>query len=252
LKMFKALLADVSVLRDSLDAVSSLINEGTFTINNDGLFLQAMDPSTVSMVIFHLLSSAFVDFKVDKEHKLTVNIDALVQVLRRANVTDQIILELDEEKNKLLIRMRGSSVRTFSLPLISDEGKQQNAPDLKFPCKVEIEAGVFKEGIKDALMISDFIILNVKNNVFTMKSSGDSSSTKLVLDQDSPSLISIEHSSECTAKYSLDYLEKMSRAAKVADTLVLQFGTDYPLRMDYKTLDKLSLTFILAPRVENE
>jgi hypothetical protein len=33
---------------------------------------------------------------------------------------------------------------------------------------------------------------------------------------------------------------------------LIQFNKDYPLKLEYKTVDKVSLSFILAPRVEND
>jgi hypothetical protein len=32
--------------------------------------------------------------------------------------------------------------------------------------------------------------------------------------------------------------------------MVLEFGNDYPLRLGFKSIDKMQLSFILAPRVE--
>jgi len=34
--------------------------------------------------------------------------------------------------------------------------------------------------------------------------------------------------------------------------VIIQFNKDYPLRLDYKAIDKVALSFILAPRVEND
>jgi hypothetical protein len=44
----------------------------------------------------------------------------------------------------------------------------------------------------------------------------------------------------------------MIQAAKLADRVEIHFDDNYPLRLDYKVIDKLSMSFILAPRVEND
>jgi hypothetical protein len=41
-------------------------------------------------------------------------------------------------------------------------------------------------------------------------------------------------------------------AGKLADEVIIHFNKDYPLKLDYKIIDKLNLSFILAPRVESE
>ena len=52
------------------------------------------------------------------------------------------------------------------------------------------------------------------------------------------------------SKYSIEYLKKMSAAKCLSDDVILEFGTDYPIRLTYRQVDRLSLVFILAPRVE--
>ena len=40
--------------------------------------------------------------------------------------------------------------------------------------------------------------------------------------------------------------------SKISENVTVLFDRDYPLRLDYKEIDKLQLSFILAPRVEND
>jgi hypothetical protein len=44
----------------------------------------------------------------------------------------------------------------------------------------------------------------------------------------------------------------MMAAGKIADDVTIQFNKDYPLKLEYKAVDKIFLSFILAPRVEND
>ena len=47
-------------------------------------------------------------------------------------------------------------------------------------------------------------------------------------------------------------MKKMIAGSKIADEVSIYFNKDYPLKLEYKTVDKIMLSFILAPRVENE
>jgi DNA polymerase III sliding clamp (beta) subunit (PCNA family) len=47
-------------------------------------------------------------------------------------------------------------------------------------------------------------------------------------------------------------LKKIIKGGKLTGKVKLQFGNDYPLRVDYLVQDKLNLGFILAPRVAND
>ena len=54
------------------------------------------------------------------------------------------------------------------------------------------------------------------------------------------------------SRYSTEYLKKIIKGGKLSDTLTLWLSNDYPLKVEYKVIDRLSLTTILAPRVSND
>ena len=56
---------------------------------------------------------------------------------------------------------------------------------------------------------------------------------------------------DCKSRYSLEYLQKFMKGAKLVEKSILNFASDHPLRIDFKN-EKMELTFILAPRVETE
>lgn len=254
--MFKATLQDVSLVRDNLDAVSSMITEGTFEISKDGLKLVAMDSASVAMVILKILPSAFLDFHCKEESKMTISITNFVTILKRARANDQIVLELDE--NRLKITMKGDFTRTFIVPLIDSAGTVQKVPELSFKSKIVLSASALKDGIKDAQMVSDCVIFETNPLAFIIRSSGDMNETKMELTKDSPSMNSMnltegmEAGKLLKSKYAIDYIDKMLKGTKSMDNITLQFSNDYPMKLDHTVIDKLQLSFILAPRVDTD
>ncbi len=53
------------------------------------------------------------------------------------------------------------------------------------------------------------------------------------------------------SKYSLEYLMKFIKAAKISESVVIKFADDYPLKLDFPG-EKMGIGFVLAPRVEND
>jgi proliferating cell nuclear antigen len=248
--MFKAVIQDTSILRDSLDAISGIVTEGSFEISKEGITLHAMDPASVAMISFKILPTAFLEYDCKENSTITINIPNFVNVIKRSKANDQLTISLGE--NKLKMVMQGDTRRTFALPLLENPGNKQKVPELSFKGKIELSASSFNDGIKDASMVSDCIVLEANSGTFTIKSFGDISETKMELAKDSPSLISLDVISDIKSKYSIDYLERMMKGAKIADTVTVRFGTDYPMKLDCTALDKLQLSFILAPRVDTD
>jgi len=55
----------------------------------------------------------------------------------------------------------------------------------------------------------------------------------------------------CKSRYSLEYLQKFSKGAKLCNKTILNFANEHPLKIEFKS-EHFELSFILAPRVETE
>jgi hypothetical protein len=175
----------------------------------------------------------------------------LVSVLKRAAPNEKLELELKD--NKLEILMKNSSTRKFTVPLL-DISQEEIPPinQLEFNAKARIKADILKSGIDDADIVSDSIIFEATKDSFNMSSSGDISSAELTLEKGNDALLDLNVTGVVKARYPLDYLKKMIKAAKLADDINIRWSKDYPMRMDFSSVDKVSLGFVLAPRVSEE
>jgi len=247
----KLTVAEPGLLRNSISIISELVNEGQFEVSKEGIQLIAMDPANVGMVIFKLLASCFVEYNIDGPVKLAINLNNFKQILKRAKPNDMLTLET-EEGNHLKITLKGASIRTFSLPIIDIEESEQKAPSLKFPVTIKTSSERISQAIEDVDIVGDSVLFEAEGEVFTLSAKGDLSKAKITIKPDKLTQINTEESTSYKAKYSIEYLKKMISGAKLADEVTVQFDTDYPLKLEYKAIDKLLLSFILAPRVEND
>lgn len=244
----KLTLAEPKYLKDSIAIISELVNEARFKITKDAIEMVAMDPANVAMVIFKLLSSCFTEYDVKKEVELGLNLNNLKQIMRRAKPNDMLTLEVDE--NRLKIQLRGTSTRTFSLPIIELDEKEQKIPELKFPIAIETTAETLNDAVEDVDIVAESVSFIAEPKKFTIMAEGDLSKAHIEIpESDYTSIKSNEH---VRAKYSIEYLKKMIGGSKIASNVSIQFNKDYPLKLDYKVVDKILLSFILAPRVEND
>ena len=243
-------LADPKYLKDSISIISELVNESRIKITPNAIELIAMDPANVAMVIFKLLSSAFVEYKVEKEVEIAINLSNLKQVLRRAKPDDTLTLDLSEE-GKLNVILKGKTTRTFSLATIEIEEKEQKVPDLKFPVTIETTSTILGDAIGDVDIVAESVSFIVEGKKFIIRAEGDLSKANIEIDADKETTIKAD-ADGVKAKYSIEYLKKMINGGKLANKVKIQFNKDYPLKLEYTEVDKVMLSFILAPRVENE
>ena len=247
----KLTLAEPKYLKESVSIISELVNEARLKVTKDGIELVAMDPANVAMVVFKLLSSSFTEYKVDKETEIAINLNNLKQVLRRSKPNDLVNIELSED-NKLKVQLKSSSTRTFFIPLMDFEEKEQKVPDLEFPVTIETSAIMLDEAIEDADIVSESVNFIADKDKFSLQAEGDLSRAHIELKMGDSTRIKNSTGAQVKAKYSLEYLKKMIQGSKIADNVTIQFNKDYPLKLNYNTVDRVLLSFILAPRVEND
>ena len=128
---------------------------------------------------------------------------------------------------------------------------EQKIPDLKFDARVDIPSAVLTEAIEDMDIVAESVSMMAEKNKFTVQSEGRFNAAKVEVMADEETNVEIKED-KTSSKYSIEYLKKIIKGSKLADTVSLSFGKEYPLRADYRVMDRLMLSFILAPRVDND
>ncbi len=249
--MFKATLSDISLFRESLTGISELISEGTFKTKKDGIYLTAADPTMVTLVNFKFLATLFDEYKVDDKGELSISLDSLLAVLKRAKPGDKVTFSIEKDSNKLNVLLKGASTRDFTIPLIEIDTGEPPEMKLQFPAELELKCEVLDDGLGDASVVTDTVILGADPGSFSMGAKGDLSQTQLKIEKGSKSIVGMDVKEAVEAKYSLDYFKKIAKSTKLADSVKVQFGKDYPVRLTFRQKDKLEISYVLAPRVED-
>ncbi|NOQ55460.1 MAG: proliferating cell nuclear antigen (pcna) [Nanohaloarchaea archaeon] len=249
--MFKATLDDVILFRDSLTAVSEFITEGIFKAKKDGIYMSAVDPTMVVLVDFKFLATQFASYEIDTEQEISVNMESFLSILKRASASDKVTLALDNDAKKLEITFVGRSTRRFVQPLIVIDEAETPEMNLDFSGHVDIQTSILEDGIGDASIVSDTIVVEAEKNKFIISSKGDLNQVRLEIEKGNGGLLDFSVKEPCASKFSLDYFKKIIKAGKLADVVHIEFGKDYPSRLTFRQKDALELNYVLAPRVED-
>lgn len=231
------------MLSKVVEIISDLVMEVRIKVNEFGLSITAIDPANVAMIGFKLPKSAFSQFEVGTE-VLGVSLDSLKKILKRCGSKSSLILE--KKDNQLEINIYDKIKRNFSLNLIEVESEDKEMPSLEFSSRVEMLSSYFIEAVEDCAVVSDACSFIVENGKFVIEAKSlNSARSEFSSDE-----VEIR-AEDCKARYSLEYLQKFMKGAKLCDKTILNFANEHPLRIDFKS-ENFELNFILAPRVETE
>ena len=231
------------LLSKVIDIISELVTEVRIKFNESGLSIEAIDPANVAMINFKLPRSSFSQFETGEEI-LGVNIDNLKRILKRCGSGSSLILE--KKENFLDIYIQDRIKRNFSLNLIDVESEEKGMPELEYTARVEINSMDLIDSIEDCKVVADACSFIIQEGKFIVEAKS-MNSTRSEFSGDEAKI----EAENCKARYSLEYLEKFMKGAKLVEKTILNFAEDHPLKIDIKS-EHMTLSFLLAPRVENE
>jgi proliferating cell nuclear antigen len=232
-------------------AISTLVDEATFDADVEGISFRGMDPSHVALIDIHWPNSAFESYECDGSVKFGVRIDEFSKLIKRADKKDPIELSLSED-SMLLIKILSVYKREYKMRLIESSASSTPLPKLTFNSKIMLTTSAFDKILNDIQVISDYITFQANDRVIEFLGRGDSGEVNIALDESSEGIndLSIKESSHSTS--SLDYLSKISKAINaVGGSVIAEFSTKMPLRLEFKVANIGRIHFYLAPRVQD-
>ncbi len=244
----KAIISEPEVLITSVATAAEIIDEGIFRFGKEGISLTAADRAMVAVIDLSISKDAFEEYEVEEEKEIGLNMTNFLSLLKRARGSDKIGLELFE--NRLILTIYNGTKRRFTVPLLQIT-REEIPPieQLEFKATVALRPEVLEDAIKDASVITDAITFHATKEYFRISAEGDVSQTELELRVGDEGLIDLHVQEESKAKYPLEYLEKILKAAKISDEVTLKFAQDYPMRIDFKYEGKARISMVVAPRV---
>jgi len=232
------------ILSRVVDIISELVIEVRIKFNEQGMRIVAIDPANVAMVEFKLPKSAFSQFEIEGNEILGINLDSLKKILKRTGAGSSLILE--KKDNLLEIHIQDRIKRNFKLNLIEIESEDKDMPNLEFVAVVELDSVDFTASIEDCAVVADACSFLTNEGKFIIEAKGINSAMSEFSGDEAK--INAE---DCKSRYSLEYLQKFIKGAKLTQKTTLKFSNDHPLGLEFRT-DFMELNFILAPRVETE
>lgn len=245
--MFKATVNDIKSFRDSVEAIASLIDEGTFQVEADGIKLRAMDPSQIALVDLALPPAAFEEYDVEKPGSIGVDVTELAKICKRAHPEDKINLSTDGE-SRLELVLKGKTTRKYSIAIIDSTSNPPREPTIEFTANVKIGSSIIKDALKDAELVSNHVSIAVEKDGVSIASDGDTGSVNIQIPDDN--ILAKDVTEDAKAVFSLTHLDNILKAADVTSLVSMSLRTDSPLKLEY-AIGEGRVIYFLAPRIES-
>ena len=208
---FKVELSNNSVIKNSFESISKIVDEITLTADSEGMHLRALDRSNT--------------------------------ILKKCKNDD--ILKLSVDESSILIIFDGDARRKFKLPFIDMEYDNPTPPNIDLPCKITIPSTLLKNYIDDMGFFSDKLDFIIDENYFKVKTSGQKG------DAETEYLHGENILEVVKSGYSIPKLQEIMKAHKFSEQCNIYLGNDMPLKINFTLVTgDGNLEYLLAPRLE--
>ena len=234
-----------SILKDTFEAISHIIDECELTCTADGITINALDKSHITFIQLEYHKTLFDEYQAEDE-QLLVDTNELMKILKRCKNNDILIFETDN--HNLIITMKGDSTKQFKLRLIDQEYQTPVPPTIDYPVGLEVPSELIKDSLDDCNIYGENIVFTVDEDYLHICSS---TSDGLFGDTHIKYIHGENIHEVVRSSYSIEKLKDIFRASKVSKTCTLLLGDSLPLTVKFKLpSDDGEVGFLLAPRIE--
>ena len=253
--MFKIKLENSRILRGIVEALASIIDETEFIITTKELSIRAMDPSRICLLQLSMTKQDFDEYECEKDTKIGLNLEDLDKILKRSSANDDVELIFEPNTQKLKIKMKqhnSAKTRTFSLALLDIEMEDipmENLLKIEYDADWSMDPAFFVEAIKDAEIYSEILNMKAQEDkglVFSSFGQIGEMEYELALDD----LIEAHIRGTSKGAYSLQFLKSILKIENITEKLTISLKDDHPLKLIFNILEGGTLSYFLAPRVE--
>jgi len=232
-----------------ISAISTLVEEATFEATVEGVSFRGMDPSHVALIDISWPNSAFEKYSCDGDIKFGVRIDEFSKLIKRAEKSDGIEINISDDS---MLHVSVGKNKKYKMRLIESSASDTPLPKISYDSKITLSSSRLDKILGDIDVVSDYLSIKTTQKNVEFSGKGDAGEATINLDKDTEDVEDISVSQESSGTYSLEYLDPIVKAVGgTADSIICEFSSEKPLRIEFKVTNIGRIHFYLAPRVES-
>ena len=232
-----------------ISAISTLVEEATFEATVEGVSFRGMDPSHVALIDISWPNSAFEKYSCDGDIKFGVRIDEFSKLIKRAEKNDGVEINISDDS---MLHVSIGKNKKYKMRLIESSASDTPLPKISYDSKITLSSSRLDKILGDIDVVSDYLSIKTTQKNVEFSGKGDAGEATINLEKDMEDVEDISVSQESSGTYSLEYLDPIVKAVGgTADSIICEFSSEKPLRIEFKVTNIGRIHFYLAPRVES-
>lgn len=251
--MFRGRVEKLIDLRNLIDVLWKLIPEVNLEISPRGIIIQANDAVNVVQVTAKLARASFEEFSCTGEFIVGLSLRNLSTLLRLGNADDSVTISANREDPVISIEFQAKEYpRKFEFKLntiivdLDVEDMSQN----KYSAKVFTYSRPLLSMVKELSAVSPDLSISVNNARIKLSVKSELAGGNIDMRERNGEGLKISTSRNVRIDFSMKYLKKVMKAAKISDIVKISMEEDVPAQFLFQ--GRLGdVRYFLAPLMED-
>lgn len=260
--MLKATLEHASLLKKILDAMKDLVTEANFVCSEEGISVQAIDMSHVSLVTLLLRKSGFAKFKCERNMTLGINLSTLSKVLKFAANDDQVTIKAAENTDTMTLIFespKNDRISDWEIKLIDIESDTLGIPAQEYQSVITMPSDKFQKICRDMKDIGDTVVISADKQGVKFSVSGEIGGGYILCrqggnvdDAAGDDSVSVQLEEPISLTFALKFLNYFTKATALSSQVILSMAKEVPLVTEYRIEQLGYVRYYLAPKIEDD
>lgn len=243
---FAIKLSDPTFFIEAINAISEIVEEATFSIDQDGLYFRGMDASHVALIDLISANQDWEKWEVSNNGNFALRLDEFCKILKSLRKKESLSLSTE---NGSILAIKTPSMQ-MNLRIIEASAIDCPLPKVSYNSLFSVTGNELDRIMKQISSISRYITFVTMNQLVEFSGKGDNGDVKITLEKGDPYLVEINNRESSKAMYSLEYLQAFLKHTK-NHTMTLEYSTKMVMRIETKLSHTTRIHFYLAPKVED-
>jgi proliferating cell nuclear antigen len=259
----KAVFKDNSILKNVVDLIKDVVTSANFKCTPEGIFMQAMDSSHVSMASFSFYSDMFSFYECNETIDLGVDLNNLFKILKVIVKDDYLGFETLKE-DQLSVQIKNPKTEKewyFDLKLMDIESEEMEIPDTPTGWQVVFSSDEFAKNISTMAQFGDSINVGTTDGKLLLMADGEMSNATLSnnancewVENKEMTEMTGEHIDKHDVKLKITsrLLSKYGAGKNLSKEVIIHVSPDCPIMIKYPLTEQSQVFFFIAPKMDDD
>ncbi len=221
-------------LRQSFEALSSLLVDTTLRISPMGLDIRQLDSTGSTFVALSFPIHKWDEFSCLKHGHYGVNVLSFAKVLKTTKGSKELRLVIDDPAKMKIVATGGGTTVYHTVNLLDFKLSDVTPPDIDYPLEIDLHTKTFKRLVGDLGSLADQVTIHQQENGLEFVASGPFTEQRVLLPQGEFLAFMNDELTSPAGPYSLRVISLFAKAAN-NDLVRLKAKPGLPLVFEYTT-----------------